>query len=87
MWLGLFFASAAGLLWYLMSPDKRLSDWALLLISWVLAGGALVNFVPGGFHQVVGLLVLRRSPAAIRAIYAAELVLACAFICLGLSGW
>ena len=83
--LALFFAGLAVVLWLLMSPDRHPSDWALLLVSWILAGGALVNLKRNGFHQLIGFLVLRRSPGAIRSMYLVEFCIAVGLIWLGVS--
>ena len=83
--LAVFFTGVAAVLWALMSPDRRPSDWALLAVSWVFAGGALVNLKTGGFQQLVGFLILRRSPGAIRAIYSVEFCLATVLIWIGVT--
>ena len=80
--MGLFFAAAAVVLWLLMSPDKMPSDWALMLLSWVLAGGAYVNFRKRGFHDLVGILILNRTTGAIRLLYAVEFILALTLVLL-----
>ena len=85
--LGLFFAGLAGILWYVMSPDKNLSDWALLTMCWIFAGGALVNFKQHGFRDLVDFLVLRRSARHIRTFYACEFCLACVLIGIGVFGY
>jgi hypothetical protein len=82
--LGLFFAGVAVVLWLLMSPDRRPSDWALMLLSWILAGGAYVNFRNRGFHDLVGFLILNRSDGGIRLLYAVELVLASTLVAMAL---
>ena len=80
--MGIFFAGVAVILWLLMSPDKRPSDWALMLLSWVLAGGAYVNFRSRGFHDLVGILILNRSTGGIRLLYAVEFILALTLVLL-----
>ena len=80
--MGLVFGSIAVVLWLLMSPDKRPSDWALMLLSWILAGGAYVNFRHRGFHNLVGFLILNRSTGEIRLLYAVEFILALTLVLL-----
>ena len=80
--MGLFFATLAVALWLLMSPDKTPSDWALMLLSWILAGGAYVNFRQRGFHDLVGFLILNRSTGGIRLLYAVEFILALTLVLL-----
>lgn len=82
--LGLFFAGLAVVLWLLMSPEKKPSDWALMILSWILAGGAYVNFRHRGFHDLVGFLILKRSDGGIRLIYAMEFILALGLVLLAL---
>jgi hypothetical protein len=84
--LGCLFGGLAALLWILMSPDHRVSDYALLLLSWVFAGGSLVNFLPGGFHRLVNLLILERPAGFIRAFYAGEFVVAVFLILVAVFG-
>jgi hypothetical protein len=84
--LGLFFVSVAVVFWILMGPDKNPSDYALLVLCWILAGGAMANFKANGFQQLAGFLILRRSPTAIRLLYVVELALAATLICIGLMG-
>lgn len=64
---GFFLAVSIGL-WLLMSPDRRPSDWALLVTSWIFAGGALVNLKADGVQDLIEWMILRRSAAAIRLI-------------------
>ena len=82
--LGLFFAGLAVVLWLLMSPEKMPSDWALMILSWVLAGGAYVNFRLRGFHDLVDFLILKRSDRGIRLLYVGEFILAATLVTLAL---
>lgn len=84
--LGMFFAGVAVVFWILMGPDKNLADYALLVLCWILAGGAMANFKANGFQQLAGILILRRSPLAIRMIYLVEFALASTFIGIGFMG-
>jgi hypothetical protein len=86
-WLGLFFVGLAGILWTLMSPGKQVSDWALLILCWIFAGGALVNFKQHGFRDLVDFLILRRSARHIRIFYACEFCLSCVLIGIGVLGY
>lgn len=83
--LAVVFAGLAGLLWILMSPERTVSDYALLTVSWVFAGGALVNLTPGGFKRLMSALILDRSTSAIRLFYCGEFVVACALIAIGVG--
>ena len=85
--LGLFFLGLAGLFLVLMTSDQRPSDWALLVLSWILAGGAFVNFRNHGFHDLVGFLILNRSTTGIRLIYLGEFVFAAALLTIALMGY
>ena len=80
------FAGLAALMWILMSAEERLSDWALLLLSWIFAGAALANAKRQGFSSLMDFMILRRSAWAIRLFYTAEFAVACGLIALGVSG-
>lgn len=84
--LGLFFAAIAVVFWILMGPEKNPSDYALLILCWILVGGAMANFKVNGFQQLAGFLILRRSPTGIRLLYMVEFALAATLICIGLMG-
>lgn len=84
--VGAFFAALAVGLWMLMSPDQTACDYAVLVLSWLFAGGAIANFTPRGFHHVINLLILQRSNLGIRALYAFEFSVACLLIWLGMTG-
>lgn len=84
--LGVFFAALAGVLWFLISPDRRVSDYALLILSWIFAGGALVNFLTGGFQRLVAVLVLDRPVWFIRVFYGVEFLAASFLILVAVFG-
>jgi hypothetical protein len=84
--VGAFFAALAIGLWLLMSPDQTACDYAVLVLSWIFAGGAIANFKDRGFHTVINFLILRRSTRGIRILYACEFAAACLLIWLGVSG-
>jgi hypothetical protein len=86
MGMALFFAMLTAVFWVLMVPDRPISGWALLFMSWIFSGGAFVNLKSGGFQQMVEFLILRRSTGAIRTIYSAELLACGGMIGIALAG-
>lgn len=80
--LGLVFAGLSLLLWIPMTSNQRPSDWALMIVSWILAGGAYANFRRGGVHTLLRVLILNRSNAGIRILYAVEFLLAATLVAL-----
>jgi len=83
--VGLFFGLLAGALWLLMSPEQRLSDWMLVVLSWVFAGGAYINFKRGGFELLTRTLILDRHPSTVRLMYTCEMLLALAMLYVALG--
>ena len=83
--LAVVFGGLACLLWLLMTPERTIADYALLGISWVFAGGALVNLTPGGFTRLMRIVILDRPAWAIRLFYAGEFVVACSLIAIGIG--
>ena len=81
---GFFLAASIGF-WLLMSPDHRPSDWALLVMSWIFAGGTLVNLKANGVQDLIEWMILRRSAVTIRLIYVLEFALACLVLGIGVS--
>ena len=86
MGIGLFFAVLVAGIWILISPERRLVDLALMLLSWVFAGGALANFLPHGFSRVMQILILGRSLSTIRLFYGVECIIALVLIGIGIGG-
>ena len=83
MGIGILFAGATAGLWFLITAERRAVDLALMLISWLFAGVALAGFYPNGFRWLMETLIVRRSPAAIRAFYACEALIAITLLHLG----
>ena len=81
---GFFLAVSVGF-WLLMSPDRLPSDWALLVMSWIFAGGTLVNLKANGVQDMIEWLILRRSATTIRLIYLLEFALASLVLGIGVS--
>ena len=81
-----FFSALAVVMWMVMSSEKHASDWALLFLSWIFSGGALVSVVQGGCTSLMACLILRRPTWAIRLLYIAELIGASALIVIGVCG-
>lgn len=82
--VGTFFSLLAAALWLLLSPEKRLSDWILVVLSWMFAGGAYVNFKAGAFQRMARILILDRHPMTLRLMYFCEMILALGLISVGL---
>ena len=84
--LASFFVALAVVMWLVMSPEKRASDWALLLLSWIFSGGALASAKQRGCTSLMECLILRRPTWAIRLMYIGELIGASALILIGVCG-
>ena len=80
------FSALAVVMWIVMSSEKHASDWALLFMSWIFSGGALVSAMQGGCTSLMSCLILRRPTWAIRLMYIGELIGASALIVIGVCG-
>ena len=83
--LAAIFAILSAIMWKLMGADQRYANWALLFLSWVFAGGSLINVKRNGLASLLQFMILRRSPRAIRLIYTGELALACVLLGFGIG--
>lgn len=84
--MGIFFISLALLLWLAVPRAADLSSWLLLVVVLFTATTGIACLKEKAFRMLAELLIVNRSPAAIRLIYAAELALAVFMIWAALNG-
>ncbi len=84
--VGLFFLALACGLWLLISAEQRLADYILILYSWLLVGGGLLNLNEGAMQRALEWLLLRRSPGTIRLLYLGECLWALAILFVAVRG-
>lgn len=84
--VGIFFLGLACGLWLMVSAEQRLADYILIVYSWLLVGGGLLNLNEGGMKRAIEWLILRRQPGTIRLLYAVECAWAIAILLVALRG-
>ncbi|HPA77633.1 MAG TPA: hypothetical protein PLT67_02410 [Kiritimatiellia bacterium] len=84
--MGVFFLSLALLLWLAVPRTADLSSWLLLVVVLFTATMGIACLKENAFRGLAGLLIVNRSPVAIRLIYAAEMALAAFMIWAALNG-
>lgn len=83
---GIFFIALASALWLAVPGTLDISSWLLLVVVLFTATMGVACLRGNSFRHLAELMIVNRSPAAIRMIYLAELLLAGVMIWAALTG-